>query len=325
MKSGTDKFTKCVHAGKSLDSAGVVADIQPSTASRYLDSGPQYYPRYFNTPNQQSLVEKICELEHAEDGLIFSSGMAAITTTLSSMVVPGDHIVLQSAIYGGTHSYAIHEFERLGIEFTFSDCDLDSLSNAMRPETKVVYVETPANPLLQIVDLAGLAKIASEKNIVSVVDNTFASPINQNPIELGINVSLHSGTKYLGGHSDLSFGAAVGDKENLQRIRQKAVLYGGSLNSLSVYLAERSIKTLAVRVEKQNLNALSLARFLEQHSAVDRVFYPGLESHSGHAVAKQQMHGFGGMMSFSLADKLPALEFLKRLQTIEAAMEIPAW
>lgn len=322
METGIYKPTKCVHAGKSPDSEGVVGHIQPSTAYRYLDTGSQPYPRYFNTPNQQYLVEKICQLENAEDGVIFSSGMAAITTTLSSLLNRGDHIVLQRAIYGGTHTYVLEEFKRVGIEFTFVGCDLDEIAAAIRPETRVVYAETPANPLLQIMDLTGLAKIAAAKNIVSVVDNTFASPINQNPIDLGIDLVVHSGTKYLGGHSDLSFGTAVGDRDNVERIRQKAVLYGGSLNPLSIYLAERSIKTLAVRVERQNQNAMSLANALDQHSAVEAVYYPGLSRHTGHHVAAEQMHGFGGMMSFSLASEQSPLKFLHSLNLIEAAMSL---
>ena len=322
METGNFKSTKCVHAGKSPDSDGVVGHIQPSTAYRYLESGSQPYPRYFNTPNQQNLVEKICQLENAEDGLVFSSGMAAITTTLSSMLSRGDHIVLQRAIYGGTHTYVIEEFERVGIEFTFVDCDLAEVAKAIRPETRVVYAETPANPLLQIMDLAGVAKIAAEKNIISVVDNTFASPINQNPIDLGIDVVVHSGTKYLGGHSDLSFGTAVSDRDNVDRIRQKAVLYGGSLNPLSIYLAERSIKTLAVRVERQNQNAMSLANFLDQHSAVEAVYYPGLAGHVAHDVAAEQMQGFGGMLSFSLRSELSSLKLLQNLKLIEAAMSL---
>ena len=319
MKS---KATISVHAGKSNDSAGVVNRIEPSSAFRYIDEEVQPYPRYFNTPNQKIIIEKLCELESAPAGLIFSSGMAAISTTLFSLLERGDHIVLQGALYGGTHSLVVEEFARAGITYSFTACDADSLITAIRPDTKSVYIETPSNPLLDIVDMAAVATKARSLGILTIVDNTFPSPINQNPIEHGADVVIHSGTKYLGGHSDLCFGAVVSSGQLIERIRRKAVLFGGSINAQTCYLIERSIKTLAVRVQRQSENALQVAEHLFQHPKVEEVYYPGLTSHPGHKIAQRQMAQFGGMLSFRLMDEISPKAFLQRLQTITPAMSL---
>jgi cystathionine beta-lyase/cystathionine gamma-synthase len=324
MKNEYEKATLSVHAGKKPDSLGVVSSIETSSAFHYIDEDTQLYPRYFNTPNQQIVVDQICRLEGAEAGLIFGSGMAAISTTLTSFLSPGDHAVFQDAIYGGTQSLVLEEFDRLGIEYTFAACNSDALIAAVKPNTRIVYAESPANPLLQVVDLRRLVDGAKSKNVITIVDNTFASPINQNPLEFGIDVVIHSGTKYLGGHSDLSFGAVVGNQEFIDRIYRKAIHYGGNLNALSCYLIERSIKTLAIRVNQQNLNAQRVAEFLAGHGCVDQVFYPGLKSHPGHSIAAAQMTGFGGMLSFCLAENLSAKSFLESLELIAPAMSLGA-
>jgi len=320
--SNYNKSTLSVHAGEKSDNIGVVNSVHPSTAYRYIDHGEQLYPRYFNTPNQRVVVEQIVALEKAEAGLIFGSGMAAVTTTLLSLLKRGDHIVLQQALYGGTHAWVVDEFQEAGISYTFADCNAESLMSAVESNTRVIYTETPANPLLEVIDLQAVANSARERNIITVVDNTFASPINQNPIPLGFDVVLHSGTKYLGGHSDLSFGAVVASQSIIERIRKKAVHYGGIVNAFTCYLIERSIKTLSVRVQQQNQNAQQIAEFLAAHSGVEAVYYPGLESHPGHSIAASQMSGFGGMVSFSLSQSLSPTALLSELQLIAAAMSL---
>lgn len=317
-----NKNTLSVHAGRIPGSRAIVNAIEPASAFRYLDGGEQNYPRYFNTPNQKVIVDKLCALESAPAGLLFGSGMAAISTTLLSLLRPGDHAVFQNGIYGGTHSFITNEFDEAGISYSFAAGDLPSLLSATNENTRVVYVETPGNPLLDVVDLKGLAIESKSRNWTTVVDNTFATPINQNPFELGIDVVLHSGTKYLGGHSDLCFGAVVSRDDLVQEIYKKAVRFGGSVNGMTCYLIERSIKTLAVRVERQNENGQQIAEFLEKHRLVDRVNYPGLPSHPGHTIAAQQMSGFGGMISFELSKDISSIEFLKALNLIEPAMSL---
>lgn len=322
MNNKLSKETLAVHSSGGSTLGGVVSAVEPSSAYRYLDEGPQPYPRYFNTPNQQIVVEQLCKLESAQAGLVFSSGMAAISTVFRALLSRGDHVVLQNALYGGTQSFALKEFDTLGIEYSLIECDAESLADAIQPNTRVVYLETPANPLMQLVDLQELGSRIGSQPIISVVDSTFASPVNQNPIELGIDLVIHSGTKYLGGHSDLCFGAVVGNTALIERVHEKAVLYGGSLNPFSLYLIERSMKTLFVRVQKQNQNAMDLATFLDGQSQIETVYYPGLETHPGHAIASKQMRGFGGMLSFRLGPSISAIDFAQRLKLIAPAMSL---
>ena len=255
------KDTQCVHSGTCVDSAtkGLNTPIYTSSSFEYLDAPENVYPRYFNTPNQKSIIEKLCALEHAEDGLVFSSGMAAISTVLFSFLNSGDHIVLQRDIYGGTHHFATAEFDRFGIEYTFATGTIEELESAVRDNTRVIYIETPSNPLLVITDIEAVAKLARSKNILTVIDNTFATPINQNPLDFGLDVVTHSGTKYIGGHSDICCGAALASRQLIAKIKPSAANFGGSLNAMTCYLIERSLKTLGIRVERQNMNARNLA------------------------------------------------------------------
>ncbi|MBL7876143.1 MAG: PLP-dependent transferase, partial [Cyclobacteriaceae bacterium] len=300
MKSKTSKLTQSVHAGSAGDPlfGGVVTPIYPSAAYDY--DAEVRYPRYYNTPNQKAAVEKLVALENGQDGLMFSSGMAAIMTSLFAMVKAGDHILFQHDLYGGTHHAALHELERYGMEYTMADVsDLKTFEKAIRKNTKVIYVETPSNPLLKITDLKAVAGIAKKYGIITIIDNTFASPVNQNPFDLGIDIVTHSGTKYIGGHSDICCGAIVSSKKLTEKIRQSAMHFGGSLDAQSCYLVERSLKTIVLRVKQQNANALSLAKFLESEPKIKAVYYPGLKNHPGHAIARKQMPGgFGGMLSF---------------------------
>ena len=269
-----NKETQSVHQGTIEDKEhkGVFSPIYPATAYDYLDVDVYAYPRYFNTPNQRAVAEKICALENGEHGIIFGSGMAAISTILFSLLQQGDHAVFQKDLYGGTHHAITKELEKFGMSYSFAeDLGVESFEQQITSATKLIYIETPSNPLLKIVDIKAISELAKAKGIITVIDNTFASPINQNPIDLGIDVVLHSATKYLGGHSDIQAGAVVTSAELGERITNSALNFGGSLNPLMCYLLERSIKTVAVRVKQQNENAHRLAEFLQQHSKAGAV------------------------------------------------------
>ena len=319
------KDTQCVHSGTYVDqeTRGLNTPIYTSSSFEYLDAPENVYPRYFNIPNQKSIIEKLCALENAEDGLVFSSGMAAITTVLFSFLNSGDHIVLQKDIYGGTHHFATAEFDRFGIEYSFATGTIEEIERAVRDNTRVIYIETPSNPLLVITDIEAVVQLARSKNILTVIDNTFATPINQNPLDFGLDVVIHSGTKYIGGHSDICCGAALASKELIARVKTSAANFGGSLNAMTCYLIERSLKTLGIRVEKQNNNAFQVARHLQTTPLIQKVFYPGLENHPGFHIAQKQMKNFGGMLSFELdPDKTDPYQFLKNLRLITPALSL---
>ena len=325
--SASHLATHCVHAGSDHHnpSHGVNTPVYTSSAFGYLDTTENLYPRYYNTPNQQVVVDKLCALERAEAGLLFASGMAAIGTTMLALLQSGDHVVLQNDLYGGTHHFVTSELPRLGIDYTLVDTpDTDGLEAALQPNTRMIYVETPSNPLLKITNLRAVADLARAKGLISVIDNTFASPVNQNPIALGIDVVAHSGTKYLGGHSDLCFGAVVTSAELRERIFQRAINLGGSVNATTCALIERSLKTLFLRVHQQNQNAQALAEYLQQHPAVRRVNYPGLPDHEDHALAREQMQGFGGMLSFEpdVAGLAETEAIMRRLRIITPAISL---
>lgn len=292
----------CVHTGAIKDEqfGGVNSPIYTSAAFDYRP-GKVVYPRYYNTPNQLVIAKRIAALEHGEAALVFSSGMAAIYSAMMAVVKAGDHVIFQSDLYGGTHHMAVNEFSNLGIECSFVDAsNMANFEAAIQPNTKAIYLETPSNPTLKITDIEAVGKLAKAKGITTLIDNTFASPINQNPIDFGIDIVLHSGTKYLSGHSDIIFGAAVSTEEWIKKIHAKSTIYGGNLNGSTCALIDRSLKTLAIRVKQQNENALELAYFLDDLPMVSQVNYPGLPSHNGHDIAKRIMHGFGGMLSFRL-------------------------
>ncbi len=319
------KRTQCVHSGSIKDrlSGGVNSPIFTSSAFVYLDADENVYPRYFNTPNQKAVIDKLCVLEKTESGLLFSSGMAAISTVVYAIAGQGDHVVMQRDIYGGTHHFATAEFERFGIEYTFVSNQPEAFEQAVRDNTKLIYIETPSNPLLMVTDIAAVAKIARAHGIASAIDNTFASPINQNPADMGIDIVVHSGTKYLGGHSDICCGAVLSTDQLTGRIKSSAVNFGGSLNAVTCHLLERSLKTLGIRVERQNSNALAIARHLEKHANIQQVYYPGLENHPGFEVARNQMRGFGGMLSFELKEeRIDPQRFVRSLNLIRPALSL---
>lgn len=262
-------------------------------------------------------------LEHTEAALIFGSGMAAISTALMTFLQQGDHVVLQQTIYGGTYHFAVSQLERFGIEYSFTEgWEVSDFEREIKPNTKVLYLETPSNPLLTITDIKGVADLAKKKGILSMIDNTFASPINQTPADFGIDVVVHSATKYMGGHSDITAGVVAASKEHMDMVWQTGICFGGSLSEYTVWLLERSLKTMAIRVKAQNENAMKMATYLSQSKDVDNVYYPGLKNHPGHELAKSQMTGFGGMLSFELNPEIDASLFFKELKLIKPSMSL---
>ena len=303
--------TKCVHKGSYIDpkTGGVNTPIFTSSAFEYLGRNDQAYPRYFNTLNQDTVIEKVVALEGAEAGVLFGSGMAAISTSILTFIEPGDHLAVQAEIYGGSYSFVTEHLMPQGYDCTFTSTSAEAVIEACTERTKLIYIETPTNPLLSVVDIRKVSEFAKARGIVTLIDNTFASPILQNPYALGIDVVLHSGTKYLGGHSDLSCGIAVSSTANADKIRHKAKLVGGCLNAQDCYLLERSLKTLALRVERQSANAMEIATWLDASDAIANVYYPGLPTSPYHALAKSQMNDFGAMLSFELKSQ-PASDFI---------------
>jgi cystathionine beta-lyase len=325
MKEKQNHNYVCVHAGQLKDEVygGATAPIYTSTAYDYRGEGTNLYPRYFNTPNQVALGKKMAALEHTEAGMIFGSGMAAISAVFMAFLKTGDHIILQRALYGGTAHFAAAEFENLGIEYTMIEhVDQESLSLSLKPHTKMVYIETPSNPLLEITDMALVSAFAKANSLTTAIDNTFASPINQTPADFGIDIVLHSATKYLGGHSDICAGTVSCSQEHIERIWKTAKNYGGSLSDQTVWLLERSIKTLALRVKRQSKNAKKIAASLEKNPNIKKVNYPGLKSHPQHQLAKKQMNAYGGMMSFELKNHIDQTAFLERLEVIFPALSL---
>jgi len=319
------KQTQCVHSGTYSDpgTKGVNTPIFTSSSFEYMGLNENVYPRYNNTPNQKAVIDKLCALENAEDGLIFSSGMAAISTAIFSLLSNGDHVILQKDIYGGTHHFATAEFDRFGIAYDFVSNQLEAIQEAVQDKTRVIYIETPSNPLLLITDIQAIAEYARSKQILTIIDNTFATPINQSPMDLGIDIVIHSGTKYIGGHGDICCGAAVASRELIAGMKSTAANLGGSLNATTCYLIERSLKTLGLRVERHNQNAMIIAKYLQEHPLIKHVYYPGLESHPGYEIARKQMRAFGGMLSFELDDtKVDQQQFLKKLKMIRPALSL---
>lgn len=318
------KLTQSVHAGSPGDTQykGAATPVFPSSAYDYEDVPSTLYPRYFNTPNNIFVAEKLAALENAEAGIVFSSGMAAILTSLFSILKKGDHAVFQNDLYGGTYHAIAKEMPRFGIDFTFVDGgDPANFEKAIRKETKVLYIETPSNPTLKITDIRSVAEIAKKHGLVTIIDNTFASPVNQNPIDLGIDIVAHSGTKYIGGHSDICCGAVLASKDKIALIRESAMHFGGSLDAHTCWLVERSLKTIVLRVRQQNQNALTISQYLKTDQRINHVYYPGLSDHPGHNIAKSQMPGgFGGMLSFET--KSDASKFMGRLKLIRRAVSL---
>lgn len=306
--------TALIHAGEPSPAieGAVAMPIFQSATFEYSGESSYHDIRYIrlnNTPNHKALHEKLAALEKGEAALVTSSGMSAISTTLLTVLGAGDHLLAQSCLYGGTHDFLTADFHRLGISYDFIDGD-DPLrwEEKLRPETRAVYVESMTNPLLQVADHKAVTGFARAHGLISIIDNTFATPVNFLPLELGFDLVLHSCTKYLNGHSDIVAGAVVGTRDMIERITHMANHLGGSLDPHACFLLHRGIKTLAVRMRHQNESALRIAQFLEGHPAVQKVNYPGLKSHPRHERAAGLFKGFGGMLSFEVKGGIEAAE-----------------
>ena len=315
--------TICTHVGQVKDEqyGGSVSPIYPGTSYEYIDKEIDRYPRYSSTPNQEFLAKKIAALEETEEAIILGSGMAAISTSLLAFLSSGDHIVLQNDIYGGTRNLVEAQFKRYGIQYSFTDgLDVKSFEKEIKPNTKAIYIETPSNPLLKLVDIKQIADLSKSNGLISFIDNTFATPLLQKPHKLGIDIVLHSATKYFGGHSDICAGAVASTSEHREIIWNLSKNIGGSLSDYTAWLLERSMKTLSVRFFAQQKNAVELANYLKDCQSIDKIYYPGLASHPGHDIAKKQMDGFGAVISFELNKKIDPKAFLKSLKMINPSM-----
>jgi cystathionine beta-lyase/cystathionine gamma-synthase len=312
--------TQLIHAGEPRPriAGAVVMPIFQSAMFEYAGETSYHdlkYIRLNNTPNHRVLNGKIAALENAQAALVTASGMAAISTTLFTTLSAGDHLLAQSCLYGGTHDLLTQDFAKFGITFDFIDADdRTSWKAALRPNTKAIYVEALTNPLLEVADLRGIVEFAREHGLVSIIDNTFATPVNFRPIELGFDLSVHSATKFLNGHSDIVGGAVAGCADTIERITHRLNHLGGSMDPHAAFLLGRGLKTLALRVRYQNQSALRIAQFLQSHPSVVRVNYAGLESHPRHARARELFEGCGGVLSFELKGSTDRAEgFLKKV------------
>ena len=267
------------------------------------------YIRLNNTPNHLALHQKLAALENAEAALVTASGMAAISTTLLAVLSSGDHLLAQDCLYGGTHDFVTEDFASFGIGYDFIDGEDPALwKKQLRPNTRAVYVETITNPLLKVADLKAVVEFAREHGLISIIDNTFASPVNFRPAEWGFDLSLHSCTKYLNGHSDIVAGAVIGRSALIEKITHKLNHLGGSLDPHAAYLLHRGMKTLAVRMKFQSESAMRIAQFLEGHPAIEKVNYPGLPNHPAYQRAREFLNGFSAMLSFEVRGGVEAAE-----------------
>jgi cystathionine beta-lyase/cystathionine gamma-synthase len=314
MRNAKSLETKAVHSGEPHINGAVAMPIFQSAMFETYGESNYHSVRYIrlnNTPNHISVQEKLAALENAEAALVTASGMAAITTAFLTVLSTGDHLLIQEELYGGTHDFVTKDFQTLGINYDFiNGNDPHSWEAKLKPKTKAMYVETFANPLMVVPDLLAVVRFAKAHKLITMIDNTFASPVNFRPIEHGFDLSLHSCTKYLNGHSDLVAGAVIGRADLVEKIKHKLDHLGGTLDPHAAYLLQRGIKTLALRVKHQNASALQIAKFLQSHPAVAKVNYPGLESHPQHQRATELFNGCSGMLSFELKGGVDAAESL---------------
>ncbi len=327
--------TRAVHAGDMLDEHGAVNTPIYQTSTFYFPTedprtwegkvpeGTYIYSRYSN-PTIAAAEKKLASLECGEGAIVFSSGMAAITSTILSIVGKGDSVVTVEDLYGGTFNFMRHDLPRFGVDVAMvPTIDLGAMERAIKPSTKLLYVESPTNPLLKLVDLEKIAELGRERNVLTMIDNTFATPINQNPLTMGMDIVAHSCTKYLNGHSDLIAGAVISNKKVLEGVDAKRKLYGGSLDPMGAFFLIRGMKTLDVRMKRHNENGLAIAKWLESRKDVERVHYPGLESHPQHALAAKQMRAFSGMVSFEVrGGRKEAEETLRSFELIKMATSL---
>lgn len=312
--------TNAVHAGRPEPPIeGAVATPIFQSANYLMADEAEYeavrYVRLSNSPNHFSLAARLAALEGGEAALVTASGMTAISTVLLSLLSQGDHLLAQNTLYGGTQTFLDQDLPRWGISTSQVDAgDPDSWAAAVTPDTRVFYLESISNPLVEVGELEAAVAFAREHGLTTVIDNTFATPVNFRPLEVGIDVVVHSATKYLNGHSDIGAGAIVSSEELVARASSALAHLGGALDPHAAFLLDRGIKTLALRVRRQNDNALRLAAFLDAHQGVSRVRYPGLPGDPSYARASRLFDGFGGMMSFYTGDDDRAERFLDRIR-----------
>jgi len=328
VSKGKGFSTKAVHAGEKRDhSTGAVVtpiyetsvfafsstkeliDVMSEKAEGYI------YTRYGN-PTVRTVERKMAELEGAEDVAVFSSGMAAIATTIFTLVSYGDHVISTRDLYGGTLAFFKDVLPKFGVELSLVEAtDFDEMKVAIRKNTKVIYAETPTNPTLKLVDVSKFAKLGKKRGITVVVDSTFASPYNLKPIQFGVDIVVHSATKYLGGHNDVTAGVVGGSENFVQKLKEMRKHFGGTLDPFAAWLLLRGLKTLGLRMERHNSNGMRVAKYLEKHPKVKRVYYPGLPSHLQYSIAKRQMKGFGGVVSFEIdGDFEETMKFVDNLK-----------
>lgn len=329
-------FTKAVHAGEEPERHhGAIntpiyhtaifgfTDIESGARIHNFEADGYFYSRLGN-PTQSALEKAATELEQGEDAIAFSSGMAAISSAVMSMIKSGDRIIAPESLYAATRALFKYLESDWGVEVVYIDAtDADNFRKAITPNTRLLYVESPSNPTLRLTDITAVCGIAGDFSIPVIVDNTFATSFNQNPLSLGATVVVHSATKYFGGHSDLSAGLMIGESKVIHRARHMtAKLFGGAIAPATASLVLRGIKTLPLRVERHNSNAMTVARFLEDHRSVEKVNYPGLESHPQHELAKRQMRGFGGMLSFDVGTLEKAQQLVNRVRLCTLATSL---
>lgn len=306
FQSATFEYAGASDAGAGHGDSGG-ADAGHADELRYL--------RLNNSPSQRAAAARLAALERGDDAVVTASGMAAITASLLSVAGAGEHLLLSRHLYGGTRRFVHEELPRLGVEFDLVDPGEPAGWDAVRrPETRAIYVETISNPTLRVPDLEGVVEFGRRHGLVTMIDSTFATPINFRPLELGFDLCLHSATKYLNGHSDVLAGAAVGSAEFVERVRERLVLLGGTLDPHACFLLSRGMMTLGLRVRRQNASAMALAGRLADHPGVAGVLYPGLPDHPGHERARRLFDGFGGMLSFDLGSGEAAEKFMSALE-----------
>lgn len=317
------KSTQAIHGRRDKTFRSANYPIYDSTAfaveksddyQRYINNDPEFYIYTRNAnPTMRNVEEKLARLENGEDAVLFSSGMAAITSTILTFVKNGNAIAAARRLYGGTYRFLRDVVPQFGIDVHFLDDDELLNVQDFAPTAKLVYFETPVNPTCDCLLMAGIVEAASNANAITVIDNTFATPINQNPLAHGVDIVIHSATKYLGGHTDITAGAAIGSAAHAKEIRKSMVLYGGCSNPTDAAQLDRSLKTLKLRVEAHNQNAMALALFFASESKVKKVYYPGLPNSTSNEIAKTQMTGFGGMLTIELEDFNAAKSFCDSL------------
>ncbi len=335
MRTDLDPYSLVVHGDDGIEqTADIAPPIHPTStfaaesasefAAMATDSRhPRYYTRYGN-PTHQRVEAVVAALEGAEAALLTASGMGAISTAALTLVSTGDHVIAQRNHYMGTSKLFSELLPRFGVRATFVDqTDLDAFEAAIEPRTKLIMIESPANPTMQLTDLAGVAALAKSRNIVALADNTFASPINQRPLDHGIDLVMHSGTKYLGGHHDLVAGVVTGPRELIDRMWDTSIVLGATLGPFESWLLLRGIRTLPLRVRQHNETAMTVARFLYAHPSIEAVHYPGLPSHPRHDLALKQMSGFGGTLSFQVNGGYAETErFMAGLRLVRQAVSL---